>query len=145
MGAVFMIPPLARANLLSAGLEITDPQTPSKSFINWILETSDAEQQIVVEDVCRDINEDRAIAGFSDIRNLDDLVTEIKSRREHYKMTVLNALDLLEPEKLVNVMTGVLESATDYGRKHAPFLVDEIVDSYRNHFKQCLCTYTTNQ
>ena len=132
------VPPLAQTNLLSAGLEMTDPQTPSKSFINWILETSDAEQQIVVEDVCRDINEDRAIAGFSDIRNLGDLATEIKSRREHYKETVLNTLDLLDPGKLVEVMTGVLESSTDHGKRHAPFLVDEIVDSYRNRVEGLL-------
>jgi len=130
-GLLNSVPPLARANLLSAGLELIGPQTSSNSFISWILEIADADQDIVVEDVYRDINEDRAVAGFTVIRNMDDLTSQIKSRREHYKNNVLSTLNLLDSEILVDIMTGVLEKATNQGEIHAPFLVDEIVDSYR--------------
>lgn len=126
------VPPLAEANLVTAALEVIDAKTSPEAFTHWILKAAKADANIVIEDVVRDINEDRSVAGFSEIRNVLDVEAEIGSKKEEFKNIILNALNELDPEKLVNVMTQVLEKATKHGKEMAPHLVDEIVDSYRS-------------
>jgi len=49
----------------------------------------------------------------------------------YYKDTIKPALNELPSQKLVDVVTLVADTATAAGTKHAPLLVDELIDGYQ--------------
>jgi hypothetical protein len=81
-------------------------------------------------EVLRDLNEDRVISGFAEIRSVDQIETELADRKRHYRNSVKEVLNRLPPDQLVEAMTLAVESATFSGEIHAPELVDDLVDGY---------------
>ena len=123
-------PVLAHANLIAAGFELLDPQMDAKEWAAWILHIATTADQIEPEPVLRAINEDRAVAGFPQVTSLEAVEEELSSRRHCYKQSVRDAINTLPAMKLVEVLNGVVKEATQDGARHAPALVDEIVDAY---------------
>ena len=124
------LPELARANLMAAAFELVDENEPAESiaeFIRdfaWVVETIDA------SDVLRDVNEDRAISGFPEVREVETIEEELASRRKAYKSVLKNLLDTMDPNKLVETMTDAVSVATDDGEDQGPALIDELADAY---------------
>ena len=83
------------------------------------------------EDVLRAINEDREVAGFPTSKSQDVIEAELSERMRYYKDTIKSALNELPSQKLVAVVTLVADTATTAGTKHAPLLVDELIDGYQ--------------
>jgi len=123
-------PVLAHANLIAAGFELLDPEMDAKEWAAWILHIARTADQIEPEPVMRAINEDRAVAGFPQVTSLEAVEEELSFRRHYYKQSVRDAINTLPPMKLVEVLNGVVKEATQDGTRHAPALVDEIVDAY---------------
>ena len=124
------LPALAHANLLSAAfqnLSVTDPSDLS----NKILQLARIVEQVAIEDVLRDINEDRAVAGFPAVQGTGLLDEHIQERKRHFGGTVAAAVDRLSPTDLIEAVTMVVEYATSNGQFHAPDLVVALVDRYR--------------
>ena len=124
------LPELARANLMAAAFELVDENEPAESvaeFIRdfaWVVETIDA------SDVLRDVNEDRAVSGFPEVREVETIEEELASRRKAYKSVLKNLLDTMDPNKLVETMTDAVSVATDDGDDQGPALIDELADAY---------------
>ena len=124
------LPELARANLMAAAFELVDENEPAESiaeFIRdfaWVVETIDA------SDVLRDVNEDRAVSGFPEVREVETIEEELASRRKAYKSVLKNLLDTMNPNKLVETMTDAVSVATDDGEDQGPALIDELADAY---------------
>ena len=124
------LPELARANLMAAAFELVDENEPAESiaeFIRdfaWVVETIDA------SDVLRDVNEDRAVSGFPEVREVETIEEELASRRKAYKSVLKNLLDTMDPSKLVETMTDAVSVATDDGEDQGPALIDELADAY---------------
>lgn len=118
------------ANLLAAALELADPNQSAEEWAEWILALAQAEDDIDVDDVQRDINEDRRVAGFAEIRDTVALEAALQERRAHYKNVVMGALERLPSETLVKAFTIAVTTATDNGERHAPLLIDEIGSAY---------------
>ena len=123
------LPPLARANLLAAGLARL-PDYNANDIAEWILRISWAFEDIDHENLSVIINEERVVSGFPEVSDLSAVESEIQERRRHYRQVIKSALDNLSPRELVKAVTVAVESATNDGETHGPILIDDLVDSY---------------
>lgn len=124
------LPTLAHLNLLAAAFEAVDGEHDAEDLANFIQEVAYLVDEINPEDVLRDINEDRAVSGFPEVRALDQIEAELAERKRYYRSAIKDALDRLPPTTLVQVMTDTVEGVTLGGEDHAPELIDDLVDSY---------------
>lgn len=123
-------PPLAFANLMASVFELLPVGVEASLWSKWIIQLAETLDRTSLENVVRDLNEDRAISGISDIRSADQLEEELDSRKRAYKNAMVEAVDRLPTAKLVEVMTCIVVNSTSSGEHHAPSLVDDLVDSY---------------
>lgn len=124
------LPTLAHLNLLAAAFEAVDGAHDAEDLASFIQEVACLVDEIDPEDVLRDINEDRAVSGFPEVRALDQIEAELAERKRYYRNAIKDALDRLPPTTLVQVMTDTVEGVTLGGEDHAPELIDDLVDSY---------------
>ena len=131
-GGTAAIPHLAKANLVAGAFELLDPEVDTATWGEWIVEFARSVESIDAAEVLRDINEDRAVSGFPEVKTIDLVEAELAERRRYYRDTVKAALNRLAASKLVEVVTLATSSATENGAKHAPLLIDDVIDSYQN-------------
>ena len=124
------LPTLAHLNLLAAAFESVDGEHNADDLAGFIMETAYLAEDLSPEDILRDINEDRAVSGFPEVRALDQIETELSERKRYYRIAIKDALDRLPPMTLVQVMTETVDGVTSGGDDHAPGLIDDLVDSY---------------
>lgn len=124
------LPTLAHLNLLAAALEAVDGRHDSDDLSEFIQEIAYLAEELVPEDVLRDINEDRAVSGFPQVRALGQIEAEFTERKRCYLAAIRKALDRLPSTTLVQVMTDTVHGVTEGGEEHAPELIDGLVDWY---------------
>lgn len=124
------LPTLAHLNLLAAAFDSVDGEQDAEDLASFIQEVAYLVDEIDPEAVLRDINEDRAVSGFPEVRGLDQIEAELTERKRYYRKAIKEALDRLHPMVLVQVMTDTVDEITSGGEDHAPELIDELVDSY---------------
>lgn len=124
------LPSLAHLNLLSAAFEGVDSSFNGEQISEFICEIADLAESLDPAEVLRDLNEDRVISGFAEIRSVDQVEVELAERKRHYRNSVKEVLNRLPPDRLVEAMTLAVESATYSGEIHAPELIDDLVDGY---------------
>jgi len=124
------LPPLAQANLMAAAFESVDVRPSVEGIAKFILEMANLVDSFLVDDVLRDINEDRAVSGFPEISVREHVEAELAERRRFYRDVVKEALNRLPTFTLVEAMTHVVDSATSSGARHAPKFIDDLVDIY---------------
>ena len=138
------LPSLARANLLADGLIQFVEQLPKREVARWIVELADAHDDIEAGQTVALLNEERSVAGFPAISDLQIVDKELKDRRQYYKKAIKRALDQLPARSLVDVVTIALDEATDNGDSQAPILIDDLVDSFEVEAQGFLETETKN-
>ncbi len=124
------LPTLAHLNLLAAAFESVDGGHDADDLAEFIMETAYLAEELNPEDVLRDINEDRAVSGFPEVRALDQIEAELAERKRYYRGAIKDALNRLPPMTLIQVMTETVDGVTSGGEDHAPGLIDDLVDSY---------------
>ncbi len=124
------LPTLAHLNLLATAFESVDGEHDADDLAGFIMETAYLAEDLSPEDVLRDINEDRAVSGFPEVRALDQIEAELTERKRYYRGAIKDALDRLPPMTLIQVMTETVDGVTSGGEDHAPGLIDDLVDSY---------------
>jgi hypothetical protein len=124
------LPTLAHLNLLAAAFEAVDGEHDADDLAGFIMEASYLAEELTPEEVLRDINEDRAVSGFPEVRALDQIEAELTERKRYYRGAIKDALDRLPPMTLIQVMTETVDGVTSGGEDHAPGLIDDLVDSY---------------
>lgn len=138
-GPMEQIPDLALLNVMAAGFELVDGDreaAPPRHFVEnsklaeLIQSFATVAGNLSPDEVLRHLNEDRAVSGFSEIRNLDQLEAEFTERKRYFRDAIKGALNRLDAPDLIEVMTEVVSGATFGGEEHAPELIDELVDSY---------------
>lgn len=121
--------PIARANVLSAGLtRLTDHTTDN--ITPWIFELAATFENVKPEELRAIINDDRVVSGFPEVSDLSAVEAEIQERRRYYLKTIRSALDNLSPGDLVKAITFVVETETSEGYEQAPVLITDLVDAY---------------
>lgn len=124
------LPTLAHLNLLAAAFEAVDSKHDPDDLAAFIGETAYLAEELSSEEVLRDINEDRAVSGFPEVRALDQIEAELVERKRYFRGAIKDALNRLPPMTLIQVMTETVDGVTSGGDGHAPGLVDDLVDSY---------------
>lgn len=124
------LPALAHLNLLAAVFETVESDHDRDDLALFIMETAYLAEDLVPEDVLRDINEDRTISGFPEVRAIDQIEEELTERKRYYRGAIKDALDRLPPLTLIKVMTDIVDMTTSNGDEQAPELIDYLVDSY---------------
>ena len=138
------LPPLANANVLAAAFEILDPNMDASDWQEWIMDFAYTVDDIDAQDVLRDINADRTLSGFSEVKGTEQIEAELDERRRYYTDTIKTALNRLPTMKLVEVVTDVVDISTNSGDDHAPRLVHELVDRYEMEVNRYLETEAEN-
>ncbi|MGH8545318.1 MAG: hypothetical protein ACREX3_17170 [Gammaproteobacteria bacterium] len=123
------LPLLAHANLLAETFERVDDNDDPSDVAGFIEEMAELVETLSVEDVAREINEDRAVAGFPKVK-LEDVESQLATRKRYFKDSIKDALNRMSPADLVEALTLAVDRATSEGHQHAPQLIDELVDSY---------------
>lgn len=137
------IPPLCEANLLSAAFELLRDMTPDR-LVDWVIRFGQVVATISIDDVIRDINEDRSVAGFPEVTDREVVEAALADQRRLYRTAVKTALDHLAASRLVGVMTEIVDRATNRGKHHAPKLIDGVADLYRVEAQDFLQTEAEN-
>lgn len=124
------LPFLAHSNLLAAAFELLNPQMAASGWSDWICNLAQKVDAIDIDDVMRDINEDRAISGFPEVQTLAAIESELTERRRYFKGAIKEALNKLSPLKIADILTEVVDVETNSGEEHAPLIIDDLIDSY---------------
>lgn len=125
----FRLPALAGLNLRAAAFEGVSGEHDVKDLARFIADLAFRAEEIDVEKVLRDINEDRAVSGFPEVR-IEQIEDELVERKRYYLSAIKDALNRLPPQKLVQVMTEAVLEGTYHGSAQAPELIDDLVNSY---------------
>ena len=124
------LPSLARANLLADALIRVVEQLPRREVARWIVELADTHDDNETDQTVTLLNEERSVAGFPAISDLQIVDAELQGRRQYYRQAIKRALNQLPAPSLVEVVTIVVNKATDEGDSQAPILIDDLVDSF---------------
>lgn len=124
------LPVLAHANLMAAAFETIDTDSDPRDIAGFIQQMAVLVDELTVDPILRDINEDRAIAGFPQIKREDQIDAELAVRKRHFRNAIKDALDRLPTALLIEAMTLAVDGITASGEIQAPELLDELVDSY---------------
>lgn len=132
------LPPLAHANLLAAAFAAVGPGHQADDVASFIIKLAGSVDSIDVDDVLRDVNEDRAVSGFPDLKGPEGIETELNERRRLFCTAISEGLDRMESKALVGAMTQAVSRATQNGTVHAPTLIDDLVDRYEQRIQGLL-------
>ena len=132
------IPTLAHCNLMASAFEAVSSNHSAADVAVFAEQFARQVDELDAEVVLRAVNEDRAISGFPEVRGVELVQEEIAQRKRIYRNAIKDALNQLPPNELIGAMTRLLESTTFNGTRHAPELVDELVDSYAIETQQFL-------
>ncbi|MCO6055595.1 hypothetical protein NG726_02750 [Pseudomonas sp. MOB-449] len=124
------LPTLAHLNLLAAAFEAVDANDSPNDVAEFIQEMAYLADDLSAEQVLREVNEDRSVSGFPEVKGIDQVEAELSERKRYYRNAIKDALNRLPPASLVEAMTLAVDGITCGGEDHAPELIDELVDSY---------------
>jgi hypothetical protein len=124
------LPTLAKLNLLASAFEAVGASDSAEFVAEFIQEMAHLADDLSAENVQRDINEDRLVSGFPEVKGNEQVEAELVERKRYYRNTIKDALDRLSPVALIETMTLAVDGITSGGENHAPELIDDLVDSY---------------
>ena len=124
------LPSLARANLLAAGLVAVAERLPKGEMVGWMIELAHGHDATAAEPTMTLLNKERSMAGFPAITDAQAVDGELRRQRQHYGQMLKKALNQLSSPSLVEVVTAVVDKATNHGEQQAPILIDDLVDSF---------------
>ncbi len=124
------IPVLAGLNLSVASFEALRGEEPASLVADLIRNIAAQVDDVSVGDVRRDIDEDRAVSGFPKIGTDEQVETELANRKREIRDCLKNTLNRFPTETVIEVVTQVVEETTNGGERHAPELIDDLVDAY---------------
>ena len=118
------------ANVISGYIEMLSDTATAQEVASNIHRLALAVEAFDVEGVFRDVNEDRSIAGFPAVLNVDLIADEFEARKAHFKEVVTALLDRFPSRVLVKIVDAVVQKGTKEGTEHAPILIQDVVTSY---------------
>ncbi len=124
------LPTLAHLNLLAAAIQAIDGEAHARQLAALVQDIGSLAQHLDSQAVFREINADRAISGFGPLLSADQIEPELAQRQRYYRAAIQDALDRLPSATLIQVMTDTAQGATGDGGRHAPGLVEELIDRY---------------
>jgi hypothetical protein len=130
------LPTLAATNLMAAIFDRLTERVLPDTLSKMILDFSSKIDEIDAANVLRDINEERLVAGFPQITDLNAVEAELVHRMRYYKNVVKDALNRVPTDNLVKLLTDVVAINTENGKKPVATLVDDLVSAYEVEAKE---------
>lgn len=124
------LPALAKANAIATALPRAVTTIGVDEVSEWIGELASLHEQVTADGTLSLVNEERQVAGFPAVTDLQALEAELSGRRQHYRSAIKKALDQLATSALIVVITRAVETTTKGGARHAPALIEDLVDSF---------------
>lgn len=124
------LPTLAHANLQASAFQLLGELTDSEAISNLIQRFALTIESLDLDEIARDINEERLVAGFPEVSSSDALAACIQEQKKVYKLAVKEFFNQLDTKILIDSMTKLVEGSTHDGYVHAEEFIDELVDSY---------------
>ena len=131
------LPPLARANVLAAGLSRLTNIT-SANIVEWILAISHAYERIDAEKVRGTLNEERNISEFPQITDLSVITAEIQNQRDYYIKTLSSVINKLSVTERARILTLTLETVIGNNNNRCPILIDDLIQAYKKQVENDL-------
>lgn len=132
------LPALSEFNLFVSILSMENFHLSKDELKLIIEELIEIYDELDVKIIMRDINEDRALAGFVEVRDETHIEEILVERKNDCTRSIIKRLNNLEIQSLIQLLTKVTEDTTSHGEKQANELVEFIVDDYRLHTKDFL-------
>jgi hypothetical protein len=124
------LPPLARANLMSAlwsTVRVTDPPAQIAALMQ---ETATLASKVSAPEILQAINADRSISGFPPVASSDDVEAALAERFRELRGDIIESLNRLPTDALVQTVTIAVGGCTNGGEMHAPPLIEQLIDAY---------------
>lgn len=121
---------LASANMLCAALDLTDEGCDPNLLVSLMSLLLDYSKAIKVQDVFNDINADRQVSGFTELKTHEQVEPELAERMRHYRQSITQALNRLESEQLLEVILRITQYSLELYEDDRPDLIHEVVDAY---------------
>jgi len=118
------LPPLAHANVLAS----RQPQNMDNAIVGALTKLAEVAELIDVDEVIRDINEDREVAGIPKVTDRDVVDQEISARHRTYCDYAKGLLDDLPSTRLVRIVNEVTDLGASGDTDHR--LVRDLVGVY---------------
>ena len=131
------LPALARANLLAhmlvhhrITLDVGARQPGAVAeFAKRIALLAGAHQAARADEMTTFVNEGRLAAGVP-MASKQDVIDELRDRATSFRDTIEHCLDNLPLPVMVEIVTATVNVASRSGSRHAPALIDSLIDSY---------------
>ena len=126
------VPGLARANLLAHMLlvdAIARQPIASEEWARRIALLAGAHHAVRADEVTALVNEGRLAASVP-TASKQDVIEELEDRANSFRVTIEHCLNDLPLPVMVKAMTSTVNIATRNGGRHAPALIDSLIDSY---------------
>lgn len=122
--------PLVLANLVSAGIEMLSPQAPEAIWVNLILKLATSAEDVDTTAILKTLNEDRMVAGIAEIPSVDAVDENYAERMRMFKDIVRAALNRMSTDRMLDIISRVVDADTDSGKHQAHMLIDDLLDNY---------------
>jgi hypothetical protein len=130
------LPPLVCLNLEAAKFQWQGNASdvtlaPTGEVAGRIRQFSRLWEAIDPEQVRRDLNEDRAVSGFPEIRGVEQIETELAELRRRHRDIVKELLDRMTSESMVETMSKTVRSDPIGDEAITNAFLDGLVDAYQ--------------
>lgn len=129
---------LGAANVAASALALASSALTVAEAARRIEFLAAAHEETDHDQVLELINRDRAAAGFPEISDLPLFEQAMAERRDYYREAIWMTLDRMPTRHIVATITSVVEKASGRGTKHAPILVDLVVDAFEGEARRFL-------
>jgi hypothetical protein len=132
------LPPLASANMRASAMERMATAMPVSAAVDWVVKLAETHEATSAEDVLAAINEERTAAEMPEVSDQALVEEALADQRRFYIDAIRVSLNRMPSRELVAAVNAVVERMTGRGRKHAPLLIDRVVDVYDLEAKRFL-------
>lgn len=124
------LPTLANLNLVVAAWEAIDNNDSVNNIYLIIRVIAELADELSAAQVLRQINEDRLVSGFPEVKSVEQVEAELSERKRDVVTAIMDVLKRIPSTSLVEVVTSVVDESTCGGDFHASDLIDDLVESY---------------
>ena len=124
------LPHIAKINLWPVYFDSIDDNDKQSDISSALELFADELEELSLEELLKDINEDRLVSGFPELQSVDVLEDPINQIKKSYRLVVQDSLNRLSIDKLILVVRELVESATSNGRHMAPEFIDNLLNNY---------------
>lgn len=125
--AVQGLQPLPAVNVLVSGL-VSTANLDLEELDRQVLDIAELAEQVTPESVFARINEDRSVAGISQLASPQVVATELDAWRADTTSELAAVLRTLTFDTRIATLTSAIEDGTAFGGEHGPSMLHDLAD-----------------